>query len=198
MYVLSALPVFFQGRQDASDLLVHVRDDRVVFLAMDAHGIFGARPGCQILVAQKLDCRSCHSWISTSEKADVRHVGILGQEVLRHLDPFLRIHVHESLGRLARVVRGIEGQVHEERLVSGCGLFQELRWRRRPALHSSACRLSRSRRTSDRRATICPAGLRSAAGSPPASDWACRAVRGSRGRKPSVVFSPPTCHLPVM
>ena len=99
------LAALFQRIEDAADLLVHVSDDRKVFLPVDAHRVFGSWKRGQTSVAQ----------IRTA--ADFIVVGILGQIAARNLDVLLRIHVHKALGSLTRIVRRIEGKIHEEGLV---------------------------------------------------------------------------------
>ena len=52
-------------------------------------------------------------------------MGILGQVVLRHLHLVERIAVDVFLRRLARVVRRVEGDVHEERIVAFFGILEK-------------------------------------------------------------------------
>jgi len=91
----------FQGRQDAADLLVHVRDHRVVGGQLLADLVGRARPGEQQLVAPL-------------EVAVVERV--LGQEIRREGDLGRVVLVFVERRDQQRIVRGREAHLQKERL----------------------------------------------------------------------------------
>jgi hypothetical protein len=95
--------------EDAAQVIVQAGDAGVIVGQVPADDLRRARPRRQQFVA--------HGHLAVVE-------GVHGQEARRERDVGGRIHVHELLGRDARVVRHGRGQVDEE------GLVVDLRWRR--------------------------------------------------------------------
>ncbi len=105
----------FQVVQDFADLRVEVTDDGVVFLQVRFDGQLSAGEGRQCFVAQ------------LGADADFVVPRVVGLETRRNLDAIQRVHINILLRRLPGVVGGVEGQVHEEWMVTLAGLPGEIR-----------------------------------------------------------------------
>jgi len=88
-------------------------NDRVVLLAVHPDRMFGARVGAEGSVA----LFDIHS--------DRILPRVLGKKALRDCDVVQRVTIDEGLRRLPRIVRRVEGDIQEERLLAGFCIVHE-------------------------------------------------------------------------
>src|SRR5262245_12830208 len=88
--------------EDTAELRIKMRDQSVVFAAMNFHRLLGARKRTELFVAQ------------IGPAADRIFVRVLLEEIPGRLDPRERILIEIFLRRLPRVMRGIERTIDKE------------------------------------------------------------------------------------
>ena len=106
-----SLAAFLKRFQDPSDLLIHMRDDGIVFRSVNPYDLLGPGKGSE-------------RFVPDLDRTVVK--GMFGQVVFGNLNLIRGIRVDEFLGCLTRIVRRIEGDEHEERLVRLLPFSQEL------------------------------------------------------------------------
>ena len=97
------LAASFQGVEDAAEVVVRVRDDRVIFAAMHLHRLLRARERRQPLIAQLV--------VALVER-------MLGHVIRRDLDILGRVHIDVFFRRLPRIMWSVERHVHKEWIVT--------------------------------------------------------------------------------